>query len=377
MTNSDVIREPIPGRLGAELHRELLDRIRIETTPPLPVVNWASIGQSAPSVIHEEPRDPTDPLPHADAVIITWTSAEWAALDHVMCDSDREMPYHFDEDPAWKNKWLFYSRGWDQIKDNLPSNAPSREHQAWGRFCRVKLPANGKTALLFKSDMHISTDGKTLPLRDLIRHIIEDVSPDLNLFLTIGTAGGSRSEDFLGTANISNTAKFDLTGDLSHYDFNHKVFTNNWTPDRRLLDAVKVFLMTPPVTMKDLKGLADEVEGYTLEQLINKEIIPDLLDPKINMLYSPVLTTNGYEVGNICGNYKDYACLEMDDAVIAMISTEYRRTFGIVRNISDPVQNADLPGEIQQKWGGIIYKSYGLYTSFNGALAAWAVVSTI
>jgi hypothetical protein len=377
MAQDNVIREPIPRRLGEELHRELLDRIRIETSPPLPVVNWASIGQSEPTIIQEDPRDPPDPLPRADAIIITWTEAEWAALDHVMCDSGREMPCNFDDDPEWKNRWHFYSRGWDRIRDALPPNAPSLEHQAWGKFCRVKLPANDKTALLFKSDMHISTDGETLPLRDLIRNIIEDVSPNLDLFLTIGTAGGTRTEDFLGTTNISNTAKFDLSGDLSKYDFNHKEFTNNWTPDRSLLDTVNPLLVTPPVTMMDLRNLADEVEGYTLNQLINKEIIPDLLDPQINVLSLPVLTSNGYEVGDICGNYKDYACLEMDDAVIAMISTKHDKTFGIVRNISDPVQNADLPKEIQQKWGAIVYKSYGFYTSFNGVLAAWAVVSTI
>jgi hypothetical protein len=48
--------------------------------------------------------------------------------------------------------------------------------------------------------------------------------------------------------------------------------------------------------------------------------------------------------------------------------------FGFVRNVSDPVQNAALPAEIQGSWGSAVYDTYGIYTSFNGALAAWAVL---
>lgn len=64
----------------------------------------------------------------------------------------------------------------------------------------------------------------------------------------------------------------------------------------------------------------------------------------------------------------------MDDAVIAMAAGEHKVSCGIVRNISDPLQNADLAEKVQGNWGGIICSEYGLYTSFNGALAAWAAI---
>jgi hypothetical protein len=49
--------------------------------------------------------------------------------------------------------------------------------------------------------------------------------------------------------------------------------------------------------------------------------------------------------------------------------------FGFVRNISDPVQNAALASKIQDNWGSAIYYVYGLYyTSYNGAMAAWATL---
>lgn len=375
MTDIKPIIDPIPSRFGGEKLREWHESIKFEGYPPLPVVDWASIGQSAPEVLTEENWDPQNPLPTADVVVMTWTSAEWAAMDHVFCDSGEEMSYYYYEDESWQDKWNFYSRGYDEIEGELPSTAPSLTHKAWGRFCRVKLPGNDKTVLLFKSDMHISTDGQGLPLRSLVQNIIDDSQPAL--LLTIGTAGGSRNEDFLGTTNITNAGRFDLSGDLAGYDFNHKTFSNDWTPQTGLLKDVQSLLMTTPVTMEELEYLAKQMEGYTLSQLINKEITPGFLAPKINVLDIPVLTTNGYEVGNTSGNYDYFACMEMDDAVIAMISDENNQVFGIVRNISDPVQNADLPEDVQSHWGSVIYKAYGLYTSYNGALATWAVLAAL
>jgi hypothetical protein len=44
-------------------------------------------------------------------------------------------------------------------------------------------------------------------------------------------------------------------------------------------------------------------------------------------------------------------------------------------NISDPVQSASLSADIQGEWGSTIYDAYGFYTSYNGALAAWAMLA--
>jgi hypothetical protein len=55
----------------------------------LPAIDWASIGQIAPQPVTPQQRQSTDPLPRADIVIITWTNAEWSALDHVFANSGR------------------------------------------------------------------------------------------------------------------------------------------------------------------------------------------------------------------------------------------------------------------------------------------------
>ena len=373
----------LPNRHGRKKRTQLLTGT---TMPDLPVVDWSSIGQDPPVLVTDKDWNPdTNTIP-VDLVIITWTSAEWAAFDHVFCDSGQPMPYEYYENESWKDPWKYYHTGWETIESELPSSAPSQTHKAWGSCRIVEFPSNGQKALLFKSDMHISTDGPELPLRNMVEQIISGFSP--SMILTIGTAGGSRLQDNLGTANITNAARFDLTGEFEpcHYPFNHKTFTNSWEPQTDLLDNAKSLFMETPVTMDELNGLynanLDELQNpdtgqpYTLEQLMNKNIEPGAIPPLANILSgTPVLTTNGYEVANTSGNYDYFAAMEMDDAVIAMISDEHKVPFGIVRNISDPVQNADLATEVQGNWGGIIYSEYGFYTSYNGALAAWSVMA--
>src|SRR6185295_4203280 len=87
-----------------------------------------------------------------------------------------------------------------------------------------------------------------------------------------------------------------------------------------------------------------------------------------------LLTTSTFVVGTTSGSYQSFACIEMDDAVIGKVCESSGTSFGFVRNVSDPVQNQNLPSKVQGKWGSTIYDAYGFYTSYNGALAAWAVL---
>ncbi len=368
--------DPRPARHGAEKPKELTSKSRSEL-PPLPVIDWKALGGKMP--VMETPKNykKGSALPKADIVIITWTSAEWAAFDHVFCDSQSEMTFY--EKNTWSDRWYLYSRGYDQLlkpsvkAKNVTSHSPSMTHKAWGSFCQVKL-GNGARAILFKSDMHISTDGVNIPLIQMMKNIIEDTKA--GLVLTIGTAGGSRPEDCLGSVNITNGGHFMLSGEFKDKPFNNKTFSDKWKPKTTLLDKVKNRLMTTPVHWDHLEELAKKIKGgYSLEKLSNKEITPGKIRPKYDLLRIPVLTTNAFVIGTTDGKYDKYAVMEMDDSVIGMVCNEHKVQFGVVRNISDPVQNADLPYAAQKAWGGAIYSAYGLYTSYNGALCAWAVAS--
>jgi len=373
----------LPNRHGGGTHERTESKAKL---PDLPAINWASIGEDRPKWITDKDWEPDKNSIKIDMIIITWTSAEWAAFDHVFCNSDTPMPHSYYDHESWRDEWKYYDTNWQKIRSELPETAPSFNHKAWGSCRIVEFPSNKKKALLFKSDMHISTDGADLPLRNMMEQLLEDFNPEL--ILTIGTSGGSRNEDDLGTTNVTNSARFELTGefDKKHYKFNNKTFSNEWKPDTKLIKSINEFLMETPVTHAELEHLRETHKhklidpetkaAYPLDRLKNKEIQPDEIPPKINILPGmPVLTTNGYQVGNTSGNYKEYAAMEMDDAVIAMTSDEKKIPFGVLRNISDPVQNSDLAERVQGSWGGIIYSEYGLYTSFNGALAAWAVAA--
>lgn len=370
-------KEPAPARHGSEKGVELSARSKSEL-PPLPVIDWKALGGKMPQLLPVKGFKSGSPLPKADVVIITWTSAEWAAFDHVFCDSQSEMTYY--EKNTWNKRWLNYNRGYSKLEapgewsKNLTSRSPSTTLKAWGRFCYVKL-GNGKKAVLFKSDMHVSTDGVNIPLIQMMKNIIEDTKA--KLVLTIGTAGGARPQDCLGSVNITNGGHFLLSGELKGKPFNNKTFSSTWKPKDTLLKKLNNRLMTAPVQISHLEELAKKLKGGSLplKKLINIEITPGHIKPVSNTLRIPVLTTNGFVIGTTDGKYKNYAAMEMDDAVIGMVCNQEKTNFAVVRNISDPVQNASLPFKAQKNWGGAIYTAYGIYTSYNGALCAWAIAS--
>jgi hypothetical protein len=56
-----------------------------------------------------------------------------------------------------------------------------------------------------------------------------------------------------------------------------------------------------------------------------------------------LLTATTFAVANTSGNFEQFACVEMDDAIIGKARKKAGIAFGFVRNVSDPVQNAALP----------------------------------
>ncbi len=89
---------------------------------------------------------------------------------------------------------------------------------------------------------------------------------------------------------------------------------------------------------------------------------------------TPLLTTKSFVVATTSGNLSGFACVEMDDAIIAE-AAKGQVAFGSIRNVSDPIQNASLPERTQGHWSEAIYTAYGMYTSYNGAITAAAILS--
>ncbi len=77
----------------------------------MPPVDFASVGKAAPVLL----ATPAGQLPKASAVVMTWTEAEWAAMQHVFCASAGSMPYSDRLRGTWP--------GWQEFSSDLPAGA--------------------------------------------------------------------------------------------------------------------------------------------------------------------------------------------------------------------------------------------------------------
>jgi len=335
----------------------------IQNTPPLPAIDFGQVGQQAPELLDT----PYDDLPEADAVVITWAEAEWAALEHVFCSSGSSMPYSAHNEGSWS--------GWQKYDRDLPYGAPSG-WTYWGDYRLVKI--QGRTVLLFKSNTHLDWPGESY-LEDLIGKFVSYVKP--SLILSIGTAGGAETQDHVGTVRAVRAGTLYEQGEPSSQWPN---YSSSWSAVWTILEqpGFGQLVFPVPTTQSDLQALCDQFNqhygtGYSLSDLNPGNL--DMGDPSpqiydMTRSSTSLLTTSTFVVGTTSGSYQSFACIEMDDAVIGKVCESSGTSFGFVRNVSDPVQNQNLPSKVQGNWGSTIYDAYGFYTSYNGALAAWAVL---
>lgn len=338
----------------------------IKNTPPLPVIDWGLIKQQPPVLLDT----PVDYLPEADVVIITWASAEWAAIEHVFCSSNTSMPY--------SDRWNHWN-GWQKYDKDMPSYSGSSGDNwtYWGLYRLVQI--QGKNVLLFKSNTHLDWPGEQY-LEAMIYQFIEYVKPQL--IISTGTAGGARLQDHEGTVNVVQAGTLYVENkppsDWPNY-------TNDWKADWSIIDqeTFKKLLFAIPTTESDLESLCEQFNQYYGTDYDLSKLNADNLDmgdslPQLNNMTPdgiPLLTASTFVVATTSGNYEKFAVVEMDDAIIGKVCLSKGTAFGFVRNISDPIQNADLPLTVQGNWGGTIYDAYGFYTSYNSALVTWAIVT--
>lgn len=354
----------------------------------LPAVDWSLVGQSAPTLVSIDYAGPSSKLPKADAIVMTWTSAEWAALDHVFVRSAQA------QSPSGalpkSSSWYLYSRG-------ASSSSGSGANKLWGYYQLVRINSLGggsRTILLFKSDAHLAHPPYLPGLTKELQDLVADVAP--SRLYSIGTAGGATDQQNLGDVAITNcaTSKLTLKANASSSD-NGKTFTctNFFPKTTTLLPSVqqKLFYKLASVaTTGEWQTILTQTKGeprdkslvpYSLEDLMNAPIQPANLNaPKaVSFKGTPLLTTDTYFIAE--GNSPAYAALEMDDAIIAATASQLKVPFAFIRNISDTVivtkdqKGNAIPEDAREAWSSAQYDHFGVYSSFNGALAAWATLA--
>lgn len=353
----------------------------------LPPVDWQSIG--APHHLIPQPiplpqQKTTDPLPKADIVVVTWTAAEWMAMHQVLCASPRafsvEPDYNLSSAADWRSGWIPYRYEFDQIEPYLQQvvkdkkgGAPSLQNHAWARICMTKI--GDLRVLLVKSDMHLAQDGPRVPLQQFTQKICREAQP--RLILSIGTAGAVRKGDELGSVLVSNQGYFDLTKKvdgslLKDYipefaALDHSTVRSGWIPGDSYLNVAQNGFIS--ISEPDVLPPTPAYEANIIKAKPTRPVIHTVLD-------SPVITTDTFLFGS--SDYeleKDGCIVEMDDAVVGDICQREGVAFGFVRNVSDPVISQELNTPLKSIWAAYIYQEYGLASSYNGALASWALVA--
>lgn len=340
----------------------------------LPVIDWAAINASPPTCLIL----PKTKLPSADIAVITWTSAEWSALDHVFINSDKKRGPYAEE---WRDSWVPLTLSGESTP------------LLYFQLVSVTTTANvDKKVLLVKSEVHLAHPPYILGVESLVNTIIEQSG--VSTVISTGTAGGSSVNQPLGDVVLTCAAHIELekTENTDHCDYNRQTFTGtDIFPQADIYSKVKDKLMLPLDTVwnnesinKSVKELNERAStSYTADDLVNAPLVPSNL--KNNSIefagVQPLLTTDFYFIDS-GSSASAYCFLEMDDAVIAHQCVQKKTAYGFIRNVSDPVvvtedkEGKTIPAEVREDWSGIVYSLCGFYTTFNSALTCWAAITS-
>jgi hypothetical protein len=332
----------------------------------------------APQPVPVDHTDADAPLPEADVVVITWTVDELAALAKVLTPG------------VSAAHWQPYARNFATYQPKIRRYAPAQNAQRLGSYLPVEI--GDRRVLCMKSELHLNQDGiatglgtATLPVKDFFLQIIAEAKP--KLVLTIGTAGSVFERFALGDVVITRAAKFRLSQEFRNESYNGQTYRSEWTlPSREALRPAVTLMhrfsdelteppFAPPTKRFRFSGDPVRPPGNRPDLRLDGEDMPE---------FHPILTTDYFEYGT-SANRLDHegAAVEMGDAALGLACSELPDPpkWAVVRNMSDPVINGDLPAKgfhlnEQTTWAVGYYTAYGHYTSIVGALAAWGLITT-
>lgn len=376
---------------------------------PGAITPMADLGLPFPSRQAPKPKqldvepDPTDELPRADVLVVTWTVAELEALADVLT-------------PGFgRNNWYRYARKFQEYLPEIRNGAPARRARRLGSYFPTSIA--GREVLCVKSELHLNQDGvrtgdgtATLPVKRFFRQMIEEVRP--SLVITVGTAGATfpPKETItlggmqcppheLGDVMITRGAKFRLSQEFKNEPFASKGFrcTAFQIPTTRL-EASKPLLAfhAAKLTEPDFGAPTTKYKMPAMVQGFRNA--PDFrVDGRDFPAFHPILTTDFFEFGTSTNGLEQQGCgVEMGDAVLGMVVDEMREEGAahvpdwlVIRNASDPQINGRLPDRdnpevpremrralnMQAHWAVWYYESYGYWTSVNSAIAVWAMTA--
>lgn len=312
-----------------------------------------SVPTGAPLATPPAETDDLSKFKGYDAVVVTWTSAEAAALAKLLTPANPVSTWY--EYRYNVNDYIPLVTG-----NNAPFNDSSKDmvryYHSMGLYFPCKI-GNAKV-LLFKSGLHLDYDGPDIPVKKLMAEINQAVHP--GIFITTGTGGAIGADVLLGDVVIAVDAKFDCTTQFKNETWHNAEYPT--TP----LPAAVLAAITPDLT----KVNAARIPGA--------RPVPQMwTDAK-----SIIVTTDFFGFDGSTDYYKlqglGRVC-DMGDAMVASALQPFTETqFFAIRNASDPqIPNPNNNIEDAKKQSAQIYAKYGALTTAASVIATWAVIDTI
>jgi hypothetical protein len=317
-------------------------------------VPWPAGKVPTPEPLHPAPAEDEDLTKFRgyDAVIMTWTGAEAAALATLFT-------------PGYPiTTWYEYRY---KVEDYIPlvegDKAPfndsdptmARYYHSMGLYFPCKVGA--AKLLLFKSGLHFCYDGPKFPVKKLVADIYEAVKP--KAFITTGTGGAIGADVLLGDVVIAPKVRFDCFSQYATASFKSMEFPTSALPNDAL-NSITADLMQPNAAR--VTGGRAMPKFWTDDQ-------------------AKIVTTDKYAFDDSSNVFKlqglGRAC-DMGDAMVAWALQPYMNAvkFFAVRNASDPqIPNPDNNMDEANQRSGEIYRKYGGLTTAASVIGTWALVN--
>jgi len=292
------------------------------------------------------------PLPQADVLVVTWTVDEGHALSRVLTPGKDS-----------HNDYVSYTHNFAAISSKMRKGCPALLAKQLGAYWTTTI--GGKTAVIFKSDSHLSQDIKklppnngTLPNFDVWNQIIDEVRP--KLVITTGTAGGIGPQCEVGDVIVSPIVRFDCINWLKSAPFHDAHYTASAPKTKFFTKAKTLFKANAGQLPKDNTRPPNIVRSSGLA--------------------SSVVTTDffGFDTSDNHYGLKGLGDVsEMGDAVLGLVVGQMKTPprWVAVRNVSDPQIKATGTLREQAALAAQIYKGFGRWSTVCSAIVCWALIA--
>ncbi len=317
-------------------------------------IPWPQGG--APQPVHLTPKpaasDDLSRFNGYDAVIVTWTAAEAAALATLMSPGNPVATWY--EYRHNINAYIPLVTG-ATAPFNDSSSENGRYYHSLGLYFPVTIGA--ARVLLFKSGLHLDYDGPATPVCKLMTEIAQAVAP--KIFITTGTGGGIGSTVKLGDVVIAGTVRFDCQTQFK---------AESW--------ASAAYSPTPAAAAA-LAAITPALTSVNAARIPNARANPQIFSSPTDA----VVTTDFFAFDDSTNHYGlqqlGRAC-DMGDAMVGLAMQAFPNiAWYSIRNASDP-QIPNPTGNMTKasQQAASIYARYGGLTTAASVIASWAIVYT-